>query len=132
MTPTLQSMATMVLVVIALGAALWFVNRLQKGKINQSALLNARAQMMVGPRERVVLLEVGEHWILVGVSSGHVRALAVLPRDNEAIAAAAAAIPAPAQEFASLLARLHRTQQGNANHTPDSKKTNHSSDSNLS
>ncbi|HEY7379114.1 MAG TPA: flagellar biosynthetic protein FliO, partial [Steroidobacteraceae bacterium] len=49
---------------------------------------------------RVVLLEVGEQWLVVGVAPGSVRSLATLPRGELPPAPAH-----PATAFAAMLAR---------------------------
>ena len=67
------------------------------------------AAAAVGTRERVVLLEVGESWVLVGVAPGQVRALATLPRSNIAVGTEAAPVGPP---FAQLLQRF--TERRNA------------------
>jgi flagellar protein FliO/FliZ len=55
----------------------------------------------VGSRERVLLLEVGEHWLVVGVAPGSVTGIATLPRGE---------LPdgpqTSAPDFARVLARL--------------------------
>ena len=61
------------------------------------------AAAAVGTRERVVLLEVGESWILVGVAPGQVRALATLPRSA---LPAQASHPGSTAPFAQLLQRF--------------------------
>jgi flagellar protein FliO/FliZ len=54
----------------------------------------------LGARERVVLVEVGEQWLVLGVAPGNVRGLATLPRGTWPAAPASSA-----GGFASLLAR---------------------------
>ncbi len=61
------------------------------------------AAASVGTRERVVLLEVADSWILIGVAPGQVRALATLPKGELPAAAGATTPPAP---FAQLLQRF--------------------------
>lgn len=61
------------------------------------------AAASVGTRERVVLLEVADSWILIGVAPGQVRALATLPKGQLPAAADASTTPAP---FAQLLQRF--------------------------
>ena len=58
----------------------------------------------VGQRERIVLVEVGSTWLLVGVAPGQVRALHAMTK-TESAAAPAAAEPA-GQGFASRLRRM--------------------------
>jgi len=61
------------------------------------------AAASVGTRERVVLLEVADSWILIGVAPGQVRALATLPKGQLPTAASASTAQAP---FAQLLQRF--------------------------
>jgi flagellar protein FliO/FliZ len=61
------------------------------------------AAAAVGTRERVVLLEVADHWVLVGVAPGQVRALATLPKGE---LPAAPAAPSAAPGFAQILQRI--------------------------
>ncbi len=60
---------------------------------------------MVGPRERVVLLEVGDQWIVAGVASGSVRPLAVMPR-QEVTSTNDGAASSTVPNFGALLERL--------------------------
>ena len=57
-----------------------FVRRLGRipGLSNQAIKTIAAAS--VGTRERVVLLEVADQWVLIGVAPGQVRSLATLPK----------------------------------------------------
>ena len=55
----------------------------------------------VGQRERVVLIEVGDEWLLLGVAPGAVRMLHALPKGAPALATP---VPATETPFARLLA----------------------------
>ncbi len=57
---------------------------------------------MVGPRERVVVVEVGDTWIVLGVTATHVNALHTLARPP--VSATADSLVG----FPSLLARLRK------------------------
>lgn len=54
--------------------------------------------LSIGTRERILLVEVGEQWIVVGASPGRINALATMPR-QESSAAPLAATP-PSANFA--------------------------------
>ena len=88
-------------VVLALiwGAA-WLVRRLTPAAGSVGSAIRIVAAQSVGPRERVVLIEVGEQWLLVGVAPGQVNALQALPKG-----AAPSAVPPPANAFGRVLAR---------------------------
>jgi len=65
----------------------------------------------LGPRERIVLVEAGEQWLVIGIVPGQIRTLHRMPRgtfepDTEEKPAVAA--PLPAQAFADWLRRFSR------------------------
>jgi flagellar protein FliO/FliZ len=79
--PILQALAALVLVLAALGAAAWLVRRLQGITPTARATpLALRGALAVGPRERVVLVEVEGTRLVLGVAPGRVSALCTLPR----------------------------------------------------
>ncbi len=79
-------------VVLALiwGAA-WLVRRLTPAAGSVGSAIRVVAAQSVGPRERVVLIEVGEQWLLVGVAPGQVNALQALPKGAAPLPSAPAA-----------------------------------------
>jgi flagellar protein FliO/FliZ len=69
----------LVLVLGAVFAAAWLLRRLRGfGGAKDGNAIAVVAERAVGPRERVVLLQVDGERVLVGVASGQVRALHVL------------------------------------------------------
>ncbi|HEY7929306.1 MAG TPA: flagellar biosynthetic protein FliO [Steroidobacteraceae bacterium] len=69
----------LILVLAAVFAAAWFSRRMHGVGSSRSAALEVIAQLPLGPRERAVLVRVGTQQVLLGVASGNVRALHVLP-----------------------------------------------------
>jgi flagellar protein FliO/FliZ len=70
----------LIVVIALLWASLYLLRRLQTSRGGPTAGLRVVAATAVGPRERVVVVEVGETWLVVGVAPGQVRALHTLPR----------------------------------------------------
>jgi flagellar protein FliO/FliZ len=62
--------------------------------------------IMVGPRERVVLVEIEDTWLVLGVASGQVRTLHTMPRGQAATDTRTQAGPS----FADWLSRTVRRQ----------------------
>lgn len=85
----LQMLFGLAVVIAVLLACLWLLRRLSvpRGSVTP-AVLGATA---VGPRERVVLVEVGERVLVLGVAPGRVSRLHDLPRAELPAAAPAAA-----------------------------------------
>ena len=96
-----QTLAALAVVVATIFAAAWVMRRLQPGGGLASPLLKTIAAAPLGPRERVVVVEVGDTWLVLGVAQGSVRKLHTLPRGE------VPAAPAK-QAFAGALARFRR------------------------
>lgn len=68
------------LVVLAIFGAGWLLRRFGPAQMTQGGAMRVLGGVMVGPRERLVLVEVGETWLIVGVAPGNVSAVHSLPR----------------------------------------------------
>lgn len=69
----------------------WVTRRFGLARSGNGALLQIVSSTSVGTRERVVVVEVGDAWLVVGVAPGSVNALMTLPKGQ---APAAGAPPA--------------------------------------
>ncbi|PLY59391.1 flagellar biosynthetic protein FliO [Herbaspirillum sp. BH-1] len=73
----------LVAVLAVMAGIAWLLKRFG---LSQTLSGNAAAKVVggvsVGSRERVMVIEVGEQWIVVGVAPGRVNALATLPRQE--------------------------------------------------
>ena len=56
------------------GAA-WLLKRLAPGQVSAGGAIKLIGGIAVGPKERVVVVEVGDTWLVVGVAPGQVNAL---------------------------------------------------------
>jgi flagellar protein FliO/FliZ len=98
-----QMLGALGLVLAALFGALWLLRRLSGGRLAGGSPFRTVGGIAVGSRERVVLLEIGEHWLVVGVAPGSVTGIATLPR-GEISSPDTARQAAP--DFGAMLARL--------------------------
>ncbi|WP_018410126.1 flagellar biosynthetic protein FliO [Methyloversatilis thermotolerans] len=104
----IQMLGALAVVLAVLFAALWLLRRLSGGKFaGGGAPIRTVGGIAVGSRERIVLLEIGEHWLVVGVAPGSVNGIATLPRGELPAAAQGASPP----DFAALLARLRKGER---------------------
>jgi flagellar protein FliO/FliZ len=78
--PFLQTLAGLAVVLALIAAGAWLVRRLQRLAPEQDSPLALRGALAVGPRERVVVVEVEGTWLVLGVAPGEVRALHALPK----------------------------------------------------
>lgn len=69
------------IIALLLGAA-FLTRRLNQGIAFGVQGMKLISGVSVGPRERVVLLEVGEEWLVLGVTSQNIRTLHTLPKGH--------------------------------------------------
>ena len=80
----LQTILALVLVLgILLGLA-WFLKRFGPRGMMGGANVKLVGALNIGGRERIMVVEVGDQWIVVGASPGRVNALATMPRQEGA------------------------------------------------
>jgi len=90
------------MVLALIWGAAWLIRRMAPLAGASHALIKVVATQAVGQRERVVLVEVADQWLLLGVAPGRVNTLQTLPKSE---------LPAsstPAHPFGRLLARAKR------------------------
>ncbi len=90
------SMVQMVLsLLLVLGAVVlvaWLLKRVNLPQHAAGNLMQIKASVAVGQRERIVLMEVNDTWLVIGVAPGQVSALHTMPK-----AEMAAMLPADTQ-----------------------------------
>jgi len=79
----LQVMLGLGLVLAAIAGSAWLLKRLGPGQVAASGALRVVGGVAVGPKERVVLVDVGDTRLVLGVAPGHVSTLHQMPRPAE-------------------------------------------------
>jgi flagellar protein FliO/FliZ len=74
----LRATLGLALVLALIFAVGWIMRRLAPARGGAAGPLRIVGTQALGARERVVLLEVGDQWLVVGVAPGNVRGLATL------------------------------------------------------
>jgi flagellar protein FliO/FliZ len=100
----IQVVLALALVLGAIALFAWLLRRFVPGQAGAGGLLKVIGGVMVGPKERVVVLEVGDTWLLLGVAASGVTLVHSMakPAAPSAGDAAATGTPAP-RSFARLL-----------------------------
>lgn len=106
-----QVIVGLVLVLALIGAVAWLLKRLSAFRAPGAGLIRVLAGAAVGQRERIVLVEVGETWLLVGVAPGQVTTLHSMSKMESALQPGA---PTPASAGASFASWLSRKMEGRA------------------
>lgn len=76
----LQMFFGLIVVLALMVGALWLLKQLTQKRGEASGLLRVVAGTGVGTRERVVIVEIGSTWLVLGVAPGRVTPLAEVPR----------------------------------------------------
>lgn len=86
----LQVLVGLVVVLALMAGAAWTLKRLGVTKGVAGSVAKIVGGVSVGSRERILVVEVGEQWIVVGVAPGRVNALATMQRRETGVAPVAA------------------------------------------
>ena len=87
----LQTIFALCVVLGLLAVLAWALKRYGPKAAGGSAHVRMVGGLNLGGRERIIVVEVGDQWIVVGASPGRVNALATMPRQGDA------ALPATAE-----------------------------------
>lgn len=98
------------LVLAMVAGAAWLLRRLAGQPGRQAGAIRVIGGAAVGQRERVVLVEIGATWLVVGVAPGHVSALHTMPRAE--LPPAAGVKAGEAKGFAAWLKQVSERRQG--------------------
>lgn len=78
-----QVVLALLLVLAAIAGSAWLLRRFGPSQIGPGGALRVLGGVMVGQRERLMLVEVGETWLIVGVAPGRVTAVHSMPRPSQ-------------------------------------------------
>jgi flagellar protein FliO/FliZ len=77
----LQVVLSLLLVLAAIVLVAWLLKRLNLPQNAPGSALKVVSGVAVGQRERIVLVEVNDTWLVVGVAPGQVTALHTMPKN---------------------------------------------------
>lgn len=109
----LQVVFGLAVVLAAIVGCAWLFRRLSSGMVGIPRHMRVVSAVMIGQRERVVIVELGEEWLVLGVTPHAVNLLASRPRPEDADASTPA--PAGVEPFARWLKAAMARQRGTDN-----------------
>lgn len=104
----LQVLLGLIVVLALLAALAWVLRRFNAGKVMGNTDIRIVGGVNVGTRERVVVVEVADQWIVVGVAPGRVNALATMQKQETTLAND----PVPSKNFSNWLAQTLDKRNG--------------------
>ncbi|MDO9052449.1 MAG: flagellar biosynthetic protein FliO [Gallionella sp.] len=78
-----QVISSLLLVLVAILAVAWLLKRMNIAQQGTGNLLKVVGSVAIGQRERVVLVEVDDTWLLVGVGPGQIRTLHTMAKTED-------------------------------------------------
>lgn len=106
----LQTLVGLIVVLAVLAGAAWAMKRFGINKALAGTTVKIIGGVSVGNRERILVVEVADQWIVVGVAPGRVNTLATMPRQE---APAAPIAPPGGNNFAAWLKQTIDKRHGN-------------------
>lgn len=78
----LQAALALGLIVLLLVGTAWFARKISGGKGFGQGGMKIVGGVTLGPRERMVMVEVGDSWLIIGIVPGQIRTLHTMPRGH--------------------------------------------------
>lgn len=78
----LQIIFSLVLVLALVALVAWVLKRINLPQHGARSLLKVISGVAVGQRERIVLVEIKDTWLVVGIAPGQVQTLHTMPKGN--------------------------------------------------
>lgn len=76
----MQVIFSLLLVLAAVVLVAWILKRINLPQHTAGNLMKVQAALAVGQRERIILVEINDTWLVVGVAPGQVRTLHSMPK----------------------------------------------------
>lgn len=102
----LQIILSLALVLALVFVVAWLLKRISMPQHAGGNVIKVLSGVAVGQRERIVLVEVGDTWLVVGVAPGQVRALHSMPKSDLPEAQAGTLPGVEAKNFQSWLKQM--------------------------
>lgn len=104
-----QGLLGLLIVLAAMMAFFWFMRRFSPGQTGAQGVVKVVGGVMLGTREKLVVVEVGDTWLLLGVGGGQVNTLHTLPRPD---GVSAPELRDPLSGFSDKLKEVLRGREG--------------------
>ncbi|MFN7508157.1 MAG: flagellar biosynthetic protein FliO [Betaproteobacteria bacterium] len=102
----LPMIVALVFVLALIPAAVWLLKRMGGSTLAGASGLRVVGQLTLGARERLVIVEAGERWLLLGVTAGSINRVGTLPKG---------ALPLPPTGAANFSALLNAARGNSRN-----------------
>ena len=94
---------TLIFVLALIPVAVWMLKRMGAGNVASAAGLKIVAQLAIGQRERLVVVESGDRWLILGVTASSINRVGTMPKGE---------LPPPSSPTASFAQLLMNARKG--------------------
>jgi flagellar protein FliO/FliZ len=94
---------TLIFVLALIPVAVWMLKRLGAGNVASAAGLKIVGQLSIGQRERLVVVESGDRWLILGVTASSINRVGTMPKGE---------LPPPSSPAASFAQMLTSARKG--------------------
>ena len=106
-----QIIFSLLLVLAAIALVAWLLKRVNSSQLGSGNLLKILGSIAIGQRERIILVEVKDTWLVVGIGPGQIRTLHTLQKQEGSNTESSSLNPPPSEnKFANLLSSILRHQ----------------------
>ncbi|MBS1189617.1 MAG: Flagellar biosynthesis protein, FliO [Rhodocyclaceae bacterium] len=105
----IQALLALGVIVALLAGTAWLARKVTGGKGFGQGGVKVVGGVALGPRERIVLVEAGNTWLVIGIVPGQIRTLHTMPKGEALPADLAAAVDKP---FAQWLKQMMEKRGG--------------------
>lgn len=109
-----QIIFSLLLVLAAIMAVAWLLKRMNLAQQGTGNVLKVIGSVAIGQRERVILIEVDDTWLVVGVGPGQIRTLHTLAKAENLLPDTPAATPD--NRFAKVLSSMVKRNPAERKH----------------
>lgn len=114
-----QIIFSLLLVLAAIAVVAWVLKRMNVARQGSGTLLKVVGGVAIGQRERIVLVELNDTWLVIGVGPGQIRTLYTLQRPDGDLAETEAQLPSAStaidNQFSNLISSLLRKNKQGEN-----------------
>lgn len=75
-----QTLFSLLFVIALLVGTVWLIRKMSAGRGFGQGGLKTLGGLSLGPRERIVLVEIGDTWLVIGIVPGQIRTLHRMPK----------------------------------------------------
>jgi len=79
----LEGLVGLLIVLGLMAGTFWFIKRFQSSRMMPGIKMKVVGGMVIGSRERIMVVEIAEQWLVIGVTPMQINILTTMPRQDD-------------------------------------------------